>query len=128
MSITENRRRTLAALRGLMPEGFKWAFDEIYKKTSCGTVGCAMGMMEALGIVEIAHTGSCANALRIPKSVAYSIFLPRTDHAGSCEQTYLGFPYEDVTPSMVADALERAFAEHSVRKAKAAEAKAAEAE
>lgn len=124
MSITENRRRTLAALRAPMPEGFKWAFDEIYKKTSCGSVGCAMGVMEELGIVEIACSKFCANALGIPESVAYSIFLPRTDYeTGSCEQTYLGLPYEDVMPSMVADALERAFAEHPVRKAGAPEAK-----
>lgn len=64
----------------------------------CGSVGCAAGLAQLMGIAHGHEVGDMADALGIDWSEAEAIFRqPRA--------TY-GVDWDDVTPEMVADKLE----------------------
>lgn len=99
-----NRVRLIEALRRPMPKGFTFCYNIEYQTDDCGAIGCAMGLAKDMGIIDYLDTANMARALGISKDQARRIFYDPT--------TY-GFEYgdlnawEQVTPTMVADALER---------------------
>lgn len=93
----ENRRILIAALRdrSKWPKGFKWDFER------CST--CAIGLSRRLGLASKVSWAPFAmtKAFAIPAAMFQSAFL------------WSGGPEVEVTPEMVADRLEKLFAEES---------------
>jgi hypothetical protein len=89
--------RLIQALRSPLPEGFEWDF--------CQYKTCAAGLADQLGIDRIAVIDA------LPPGTVMTIF----DHPfipGEIDGLVplYGVPARDVTPTMVADALERLIA------------------
>lgn len=99
-----NRKRLIEALRAEMPAGFKWDFATNLRHTTCGSVGCAIGLAKILGMIENPYIGSMAYALGIDRFDAKWTFAPNDD--GIDILPGYGVPWEQVTPQMVADKLE----------------------
>lgn len=102
------RARLIEALRREMPPNHTWRFSAVFHKNGCGTVGCAIGVGILIGLPigeDDGATGSVkleelAEVFGITAFDANRIFLS-TEAYGACAHC-------DVTPAMVADALERA--------------------
>ena len=105
------RRAILAdTLRGELPQGQTWDFSEVRRKTSCGFVGCAIATANALwpdDIILPRTVGSISENLEVnladffgmyPREVSL-VFFSYSYHGGS--------DMKDVTPAMVADALDK---------------------
>jgi hypothetical protein len=90
-----NRARLIEALRAEMPRDWRWDFGNCGAGPShCGTAGCAIGLAYKLGI---ATNEDIYTTLGITQEQAISVFS-----VGAYD-----IPYQQVTPSMVADRLER---------------------
>lgn len=101
-----NRRILIEALRGEMPEGFTWDFVPAYKRTACGAVGCALGLACELGMLkesEVLDKETVSRTFGV--AVSTDIFCSYKDQYKLSR--YGGLYARDVTPAMVADALER---------------------
>jgi hypothetical protein len=95
------RARLIEALRADMPEGFTWNFKTADKVSSCGTVGCAIGLARHRFGFGGRCAGNLGEAIGIGCESGWQIF-----GLDAVREVY-GVPPNDVTPSMVADALER---------------------
>lgn len=110
----ENRALLVAALRGEVasPRDFIWDYNYILRDARdlaesderysgrCGTVGCAIGLAVLLGIVSSSSSGILGEAIGIrDRCRARSIFSDAGFYG-------LGVWFADVTPRMVADAIE----------------------
>jgi hypothetical protein len=98
----EARARLVRALREPMPSDFEWYFGVAFTDvcSPCGTTGCAMGLAYMLGIVEIPCVEAMKSSLGLSKYDTTMIFLTRSFYGVD--------DFCDVTPAMVADALEQA--------------------
>jgi hypothetical protein len=92
---TALRRAVLvAALRGEMPDGFKWDFGIVLYVSECGTAGCAIGLAQVIGLVSDAwDEEEVAAQFGMTSEQVYKVFF------GPYKE---GYP----TPAMVADRLE----------------------
>ena len=61
MSEGKARLQTLArALRGELPEGFRWNYAQILVQKPCETVGCAYGLATTIWVDDLGQTVSTA--------------------------------------------------------------------
>lgn len=100
MTPLERRRALITALRQEMPTGFKWNFIKILRARSCGSVGCALGLAQHLGIID--------NANDIDAKISND-FDMNQDQISAVFYNFMQFypvTNSNVTPAMVADALE----------------------
>lgn len=94
------RLRMLAdALRGKMPEGFRWDFERTFETEDCGSTGCAMGLAHIIWPAHMASATSyvMAEVFGLSLKAATSLFIPNISDAA----------YGAMTPRMVADAIDR---------------------
>jgi hypothetical protein len=106
--VTPALRRAILvdALRDEMPQDFKWNFSQVHSKHKCGSSGCAIGLARTLWPEARLPTtfdydwslARLANFLGLERDVAHRIFLSKDPY---------GVWYDDVTPVMVADELEK---------------------
>lgn len=91
------RARLIEALRQPMPEGHTWDFDVLLNRHPCGTTGCALGVAKLIfgSDADVTHTEFWGIT-----EAQYGDLFTRDGH------TY-GVPVDEVTPAMVAEALER---------------------
>lgn len=118
MNIAKNRAKLIAALRGKMPPRFIWDFGTVYRESDCGTVGCALGLSMDLGIIDLGRCSELSRALAIPGELGRGIFVPVQRLGYSGIVVGYGCRYGDVTPQMVADKLEGAFAKYPITEGK----------
>lgn len=106
----EARLHLIEALRNEVPR-FKWNFGSWYSEHHCGSVGCACGLAQHIGIVKdlwsaadenVAISTIVARAIGINARTAKGIFDP-----DDLRRTYGVDDHEEVTPQMVADKLEK---------------------
>jgi hypothetical protein len=107
---TVNRVRLIEALRDI-PVNFRWNFETWHAPSQCGTVGCAVGLAKEIGLIkDVDDFKEFASTLGLNIYLARDIFNPYT-HGNSiatiiCSGPYVGHYYRDVSPAMVAAALE----------------------
>ena len=93
----EGLRVLARALRAPMPEGFRWDFGRIRMQTDCGTVGCAMGLAYTIwGDNAPPNHIDFADKFCVSPDTTKRLFIPEC----------VG-PYDQITPPMVADAIDR---------------------
>lgn len=117
--IPDERRRVLvAALRRPMPEGFGWNFDTLFRSygndgndlpEGCGSVGCALGLASLLWPEEaetLPYGGDSdvADFFGITSQDVDQVFYNGPIASGV--RPYTSDNGHDITPQMVADALE----------------------
>ena len=97
-------------LRKPMPVGREWAFEHIDRASSCGASGCAIGLAmvlwpketEAWAHGEFMHYEVMAERLGISVDDVTALFLENDGYR--CH-------YDEVTPTMVADEIDKLFRE-----------------
>ena len=100
-----NRTRLIAALRAPMPSGFRWWFPYFLVYDSCGTAGCAMGLAVTLGLMSDTDGDELlAKKLGLSESDVGHVFYNESEED---DARFYGVAMDQVTPQMVADALER---------------------
>lgn len=103
------RKRLIAALRAEMPPRFEWNFELVYEEENCGAFGCGIGLAKRIGLIDYAGLANCAEALGLAFDDAKQIFMPTdywNEEKGERVTNDYEVPWIDVTPQMVADALE----------------------
>ncbi len=96
------RKRLIAALRAQMPDGYTWDFGTLRKKSGCGTRGCAVGLAAALWPGLAADSDSVAEHIGLSGDEAWRVF----GRGPGCLWPMSRGGGDEVTPGMVADALE----------------------
>jgi hypothetical protein len=115
---TANLTRLIAALREeVFPTGFAFNYsielrsvddwdimnhdpiDYRGNARTCGSIGCGMGLMKVLGMIDVVNTKAAANALGID-------WIRDSNRIFYDADTY-GKTWDDVTPGEVADELEK---------------------
>jgi hypothetical protein len=99
---TERRKLLIATLRALPPD-HRWDFQDAGGVNSCGSHGCAFAVMDRLWPI---HNGGYYDFIGVPQNIGASIFGADGSLFVNFSQFYKCHPSE-VTPGMVADALER---------------------
>jgi hypothetical protein len=110
------RARLIDALRDL-PSTHEWDFKMGFAHKDCGTLGCAMGLAVAIGLLRdteiYAGFSSLANmavVLGLSSESLRPIFNPDQENFRPFRifhGPFMGLTYDDVTPEMVADELEK---------------------
>lgn len=101
------RARLIEALRAEMPEGFIWDFRHVAQKTDCGTAGCALGLA-CLIWPDDDHLPTPGHRATLNSVATFFGVDPITAYMVFFNPYYYGFhDYHQVTPAMVADALEK---------------------
>lgn len=106
LPVDERRRMFCEALRGKMPEGFEWDYAHQYHETNCGSSGCAIGLAQIRTGRQWCGT-ELGRWLGIGRHAGQECFYRAWRHCG--------VSYNDVTPSMVADLIEKFAAEQAPR-------------
>jgi len=91
------RERLIDALRRELPNDFEWDFYTIGRPSACGTAGCALGLCKKV-FGRPLDMNVAPDFFGLSRAAAEDIFLFHR-HRYPVERC------EDVTPSMVADAL-----------------------
>lgn len=100
-----NRARLIAALRAPMPEGHRWDFCEVSGEEEYGTYGCAFSIIDRLwpGATDVNADGVPVHEfIGLTREQCHAIFGVMSYQF----DRFYKFPKRDVTPAMVADALE----------------------
>lgn len=89
-----------AALREQLPENFRWNY--------CGTLTCAMGLAQAIGLIRDAFDDNeIENVFGLTTKQASDVFYGGNEGVWRGELCpFYGCESQDVSPEMVADALE----------------------
>lgn len=101
----DRRRRLITALRQQMPDDFVWNFAKWRGQHECGTVGCACGLAVHLGISKSTKIDAMAQAVGLTIDAANRVFYP--SEGWQTFRRYGVWTYAQITPAMVAAALER---------------------
>ncbi len=96
-----NRTILIEALRSPFPEGFGWNFNVIHRREGCGTLGCAIGLAIEIGLFDKKNNFG-PNDVEVEVVFGEGIYR----HFSSNNNDY-GVNAKQVTPAMVADALEQ---------------------
>ena len=104
--VTVTRRKQLVeALRDpKLAEHHKWDFSAVGGATRCGSAGCAMGLARTMWSHLLPSSKDIEDWFGLPTAVAVDVF------ADPFGRTYGGVELAEVTPLMVADALEATYA------------------
>jgi hypothetical protein len=99
---TLRRAMLIDALRHPMPDGWIWNFEFQQRAHICGSAGCALGLARKLGLWNGREPVETAFDLTTRDAAIFHSF-------GDCNTPiapWYGVHNSQVTPSMVADALE----------------------
>jgi hypothetical protein len=102
-NVALNRAILVDALRRQLPENFQWDFNVVQRTTRCGTAGCAIGLARIVGILPQDFNFTYG---RIEPYFGDTGDLFHCKDVDGIVPRY-GVSVRQVTPSMVADALER---------------------
>lgn len=108
IDMTKPSLRALAkALRGPMPKGFTWNFGQLCRTDTCGSVGCAIGLAKTLWPKAFPDLYDDLNATDASVAERFNISVQQVKQLFWIPQLHGQTNYADVTPSMVADTIDK---------------------